>query len=122
MNSKEKLQLASMTAGIISLILIIFEFAVPVAALGIIFAVMSSDGKSIEGRGQTGLIISIIGLVFGLIITISSFYLVLSGTYDKILKQLESTYSDDSSNDSYSIKDWLEENGYTTTNSQTEAA
>ncbi len=122
MNSKEKLQLASMTAGIISLILIIFEFAVPVAALGIIFAVMSSDGKSIEGRGQTGLIISIIGLVFGLIITISSFYLVLSGTYDKILKQLESTYSDDSSNDSYSIKDWLEENGYTTANSQTEAA
>lgn len=122
MNSKEKLQLASMTAGILSLILIIFELAVPAAAFGIIFAVMSSDGKSIEGRGQTGLIISIIGLVFGLIITISSLYIVLSGTYDKIIKQLESTYSNDSSDDSYSIKEWLEENGYTTANSQTEAA
>ncbi len=121
MNSKEKLQLASMTAGIISLILIISGFAVPVAALGIIFAVMSSDGKSIEGRGQTGLIISIIGLVFGLIITISSLYIVLSGTYDKIIKQLESTYSNDSSNDSYSIKDWLEENGYASSDQKTEA-
>ena len=122
MNSKEKLQLASMTAGIISLILIISGFSIPAAALGIIFAVMSSDGKSIEGRGQTVLIISIIGLVFGLIITISSLYIVLSGTYDKIMKQLESTYSSTSSDDSYSIKDWLEEHGYASANEQTEAA
>ncbi len=122
MDSKKKLQLASLTAGIISLTLLIFDLSVPVAALGIIFAIMSRDEGPIEGHGQAGLITSIIGLVFGLIFAIFSFYLMFSGTYDKIMKQLEETYTNNSSDSSESLKDWLVQHGYTSSDTQTEAA
>lgn len=111
MDSRKRLQTASMIFGILSLVLLIVGFALPAAAMGLIFALMSRESKGFEGRALTGLILSIIGLIFGIIITASSFYLVYSGEYDRLLKEFESEYTDDPSY-SDELQEWLDRLGY----------
>ena len=88
MDSKEKLKLASLIAGIFSLIFLFFGFALPLGALGVLFALLSRDAEKPEGRALTGLVISLLGLIIGAVSTISSVYLLSSGTYEKMLEEL----------------------------------
>lgn len=87
MDSKEKLKLASMIAGIFSIIFLIFGFALPLGALGLLFALLSRDTEKFEGRAMTGFILSLIGLIIGGATTVSSLYLLTSGTYEKMLEE-----------------------------------
>ncbi len=88
MDSKEKLKLASLIAGIFSMIFLFFGFALPLGALGILFALLSRDTGKFEGRALTGFVLSLIGLIIGAVMTISSLYLITSGTYEKMLEEL----------------------------------
>ncbi len=87
MDSREKLQLASMIAGILSLCFLIFGLGLPAGALGLVFALLSRGDGPLEGRAKTGFILSLVGLIIGAVMVISSVYLVTSGAYDKMLNQ-----------------------------------
>ena len=88
MDSKEKLKLASLIAGIFSLIFLFFGLAMPAGALGVLFALLSRDTEKFEGRALTGFVLSLIGLIIGAVSTVSSLYLITSGTYEKMLDDL----------------------------------
>ena len=89
MDSREKLRLASLVAGILSLALMLFGLGLPAGALGILFALLSRDNEPVSGRARTGMILSIIGMVIGVLILVSSIYMITSGEYDRIMEILQ---------------------------------
>lgn len=70
-NKNHSMSIASMIMGILSLVTFCCSWlAIVVGILGIIFAIISKDGKHLDGQAKAGLILSIIGVSLGVIITI----------------------------------------------------
>ena len=89
---------ASMICGFISLGLAVSAFfsafAVPVAAVGIILAMLSSRrGKNLPRKAMTGVIASAAGLFIGLVILVASMVTVLtSDSLGNMMKTYEDMY------------------------------
>ena len=95
MNSQDRLQTASLIMGIISCVMIFLGFSLPFAALGLIFLFLSLNGSPLPSKAIGGLVTSIIGLTLGIVVTISSVYMVASGQYARILNEVQQYYSYD---------------------------
>lgn len=74
---------ASCVIGICSLILLCTGILpVPLGALGIMLAVISKRGKHMSQAAKTGCVLSAVGLVTGLVVTIALYFFALfSGIY-----------------------------------------
>ena len=89
MISREKMQMASMIFGIVSLIAILMGFSMPFGAIGLILVLMSRNGSPMPPKAVIGLVTSLIGLIFGIMILISSLIIVSNVGYDRLLKEFE---------------------------------
>lgn len=85
---------AAMIMGIISLLVTCCGGSFVFGALGITFALLSrqSHGSKLESQAKTGLILSIIGFVAGIIITIGSFAMLFSPENQEIFQQYQKFY------------------------------
>lgn len=74
---KNTMATAAMTLGFLSLVTCsVFYLAVPCAAMAILCAILSRTGKRMTGRGRTGLICGILGMVCSVGVTAYSVYYV----------------------------------------------
>ena len=98
-NARQNMAMFSFILGILSLIFLLFGFSMPLAALGIILALLSRGGEAMAPRARSGLILSALGLVIGIAITVSSIVMLRSGAFqdafDEMRKTLEMTYSEE---------------------------
>ncbi len=96
--------------GIISLVMLIFGFSLPFAAMGIILSLLSREGEKPDPAARSGFIMSLIALIIGLVITASSIFIMRSGVLEDTLfsmrNNLEETYGEDQADD---IMDQFEE-------------
>lgn len=85
---------AAMIMGIISLLITCCGGSFVFGALGITFALLSrqSHSSKLESQAKTGLILSIIGFVAGIIITIGSFAMLFSPENQEIFQQYQKFY------------------------------
>lgn len=83
-----------MIFGILSLVMMFFGLGLPFAAMGLITALLSKDEEPMQGYATAGFIMSLIGLVISILMTISSFYMIRSGAFDSILEQINENYED----------------------------
>lgn len=97
---------ASMICGMISIILCCTGIlSLPLGAMGILFAVLSHRrGKSMPSMSLTGIILSCIGIVMGLIMLVFSIYMVMTDpefrdtfkdTYEEYYDDYYEEYYDD---------------------------
>ena len=69
--------IASLVLGLLSVTIGCCGFSLPLGALGILFALLGSrKGRKMESTARTGLILSVIGLIMGIFLTIISFLLI----------------------------------------------
>lgn len=93
-----------MVLGIMSLVLLFIGLSIPVAAMGIILALLSRDAEKMSGRAVVGLATSLVALAIGLISTIFSFYIIFShGSFEQYLKEIYSQYQGAELLDDYSF-------------------
>ena len=96
--TNSKLASASMIIGLISLALlftfIFSSFSIPLGALGLVFAFMSTRaGKGVPTKAKTGILASSIGLGVGIILTVVSFVTVVkSGMLGSLLNTYSAMY------------------------------
>lgn len=62
---------------------------IPLGALGILFAVLSRKGRKMEPAAKLGCILSVIGLVTGLILTITVYCMTIYGAVQNLLKSMD---------------------------------
>lgn len=68
---------ASMVLGLVSVTLCFCGLSVPFGALGILFAMLCKRrGQRLEGNSRIGLILSVIGIVLGVIFLLYMFYML----------------------------------------------
>lgn len=90
-NAQRNMALFSLVLGVLSLIMILFGFSLPFAALGLILALLSRGGGGLLPRAKAGLAVSVIGLILGLVITITSVWMIRSGALDQLYKDMRNT-------------------------------
>lgn len=99
MNAQRSMAAFSFILGITSIVMLLFGFSLPLAALGLIVALLSRGGESLLPRAKAGLIMSLIGLIIGVVSIVFSLFLIRSGalndTYDEMREIIETTYSEE---------------------------
>ena len=79
-NQANGFAIASMVLGILAVVVCCTGvLGIPLGALSILFAALSKRrGKKMPGMSLTGIWLSIVGIILGLLMTIYSFYLVFN--------------------------------------------
>ena len=95
------MSLFSFVMGILSLVFLMFGFALPFAALGLILAILSRTEGAMLPRARAGLIMSVIGLAAGLVITITSAYLISSGALEETYREMTEMFENNGDSDEY---------------------
>lgn len=83
----------SLILGICSLILLCTGvFSIVLGALGILFAVLSRKTGKMISSAKTGFVLSLIGLLSGLFLTISLYLFLIFSSFDDYVKQNPGEY------------------------------
>ncbi len=70
---------AAVVLGVISLITcLVFYISVPCGAMAVLLAILSRGRNPMPGKGKTGLVCGLIGMILSVVITLSSVWVVLS--------------------------------------------
>lgn len=77
---KNNMATASMIMGILALVFLCCYGGLLFGSLGILFAVLSRTEGRLTGQAQAGLILSVIGLVLGILLLAALWFLVLQNT------------------------------------------
>ncbi|MBE5884473.1 MAG: DUF4190 domain-containing protein [Lachnospiraceae bacterium] len=99
---------ASKICGIVSIILGMFSvtacclgyLSIPIGALGILFAILSRRlGEKLHTSGFTGLILSLIGLVLGIVMFVFTIYITITDPQfwkytEEVFEQYKETYEE----------------------------
>ena len=99
MTAQQNMATISFILGILSLIMLLFGFGLPAAALGLITAHLSKGSGPMLPKAKSGFIMSLIGLIISLVIIASSIIMIRTGAlqdaYDQMREMVETTYSGD---------------------------
>jgi len=96
MNAQQNMATFSFLLGILSLIMLLFGLGLPAGALGLIVALLSRGKDAFLPKAKIGFILSLIGLIISLVITVSSVILIRSGalqnSYEQMKEMIETNY------------------------------
>ena len=90
--AKSGLAVTSLILGVLSLFFLLMGLSLPIAALGIIVALLSRGNGDLLPRAKAGLALSLLGAALGICVIIWAYHMLNSAEFGELIKQLEEMY------------------------------